>query len=135
MSKRRNQLNAALQRAIQQVIARGLNDPRIRGLITVTGVELREDLRTAKVSVSVLPEERESATIHGLCAASLHVRHEIADLISMPNAPKLEFVIDRSLKTQAQVIETINKGLEGLRTGAAGSAEDDDTETSEGSTA
>lgn len=114
MSKRRNQLNSTLQKAIQQVISKGLNDPRIRGLITVTGVELREDLRTAKVSVSVLPEDRESATIHGLKAGALHIRHEIADQINMPKAPTLEFQLDRSLKTQAKIISAINEELGGL---------------------
>jgi ribosome-binding factor A len=114
VSKRRNQLNSTLQRAIQQVISKGLNDPRIRGLITITSVDLREDLRTAKVGVSVLPEERESATIHGLQAATMHIRHEISDLINMPKAPNLVFALDRSLKIEAGVINAINRGLDEL---------------------
>jgi len=114
MSKRRNQLNAALQRAIQQVITKGLNDPRIRGLITVTSVELQEDLRTARVAVSILPEQRESATMHGLKAGARHIRHEISDRINMPKAPNLEFRLDKSLKAQASVISTINKELDDL---------------------
>jgi len=137
VSKRRNQLNATIQRAIQQVIGKGLNDPRIRGLITITSVELREDLRSAKVGVSVLPEERESATIHGLKAASMHIRHEIGDLINMPKAPSLEFRLDRSLKTQAGVIDAINKGLAQIHPDDENdqqSTEPDPT-TNEGSTA
>ena len=130
MSKRRNQLNSTLQKAVQQVISKGLNDPRIRGLITVTSVELREDLRTAKVNVSVLPEERESATIHGLRAGAMHIRHEIGDMINMPKAPNLEFQLDRSLKVQANVISTINQELDQIR--ESGEDSDPDTTTTEG---
>ena len=70
MSHRREQIGSTLEREIQAVLARGLNDPRIRGLVTVTGVEVTSDLKHARVLISVLPEEHEALTLHGLRAAS-----------------------------------------------------------------
>jgi ribosome-binding factor A len=134
VSKRRNQLNASIQRAIQQVIGKGLNDPRIRGLITVTHVDLQEDLRTARVNISVLPEEREDLTMHGLKASARHIRHEIGDMINMSKAPDLVFRLDKSLKVQANVISTINKELDDIRSNEEDSSDQDPT-PSEGSTA
>ena len=47
-----------LAEAIREEVARFLNekvkDPRITGMVTVTGVEVTRDLRTAKVFVSIL---------------------------------------------------------------------------------
>lgn len=133
MSKRRNQLNSTLQRAIQQVIGKGLNDPRIRGLITVTGVELQEDLRTARINVSILPEQRESLTMHGLQSGARHIRHEISDIINMPRTPNLVFRLDRSLKTQASVISTINREMDSIK--PSEQPPDSDSTPNEGSTA
>ena len=39
MTRRTDKINSTLMRAIQERLARGLADPRIRGLITVTAVE------------------------------------------------------------------------------------------------
>ena len=133
MSKRRSQLNTTIQRAVQQVIGKGLNDPRIRGLITVTRVDLQEDLRTAIIDISVLPEERQNLTMHGLTAGARHIRHEISDQINMPKAPNLVFRLDRSLKVQANVINAINKEMDDLRSKEL--SPDSDPTQSEGPTA
>jgi ribosome-binding factor A len=131
VSKRRNQLNTTIQRAVQLVIGKGLNDPRIRGLITVTEVDLQEDLRNATVKISVLPEEREALTMHGLKASAMHIRHQIADQINMSKTPNLLFKLDRSLKVQAGVISTINKELDEIRSKEDQSTDPDET-SSEG---
>lgn len=107
MSRRAEQLGATLARAIQDVIGRGFQDPRIRGLITVTGVQLSDDTRTAVVSVSIYPEAAQNPTIHGLSSAAGHIRHEVADLVAMRQVPELVFRLDESLKKQARVLEAI----------------------------
>ena len=63
MSRRTEQLASTLHRAIQEVIGRGFQDPRISGLITVTSVKVTEDMRSATVMVSVLPAERQNLTM------------------------------------------------------------------------
>jgi ribosome-binding factor A len=125
MSHRPEQLNAALHRAVQSVIARGLNDPRIRGLVSVTKVKMSPDKRTAAVFVSVLPAERSSAVLHGLRSAAAHIRTKIGDAVNMRRLPTLEFELDESLKKEAAVLAAIQRGLE-KSADAAPDAEADD---------
>ena len=107
MSRRTEKLNAEFQRAIQQVITRGLQDPRARGLITVTKVEVAKDLRDASVHVSVLPHEHEDLTLHALKDAAKHIRRQAGELVAMNRLPAFHFKLDSSLKKQAGVIRAI----------------------------
>jgi ribosome-binding factor A len=111
MNRRTEQIASTLQRAVQDVLARGLSDPRISGLVTVTGVVVAEDLATAEVSVSIYPEERESLSMHGLRAASRHIRRRVGDLVAMRQVPELTFRLDRTLKRQAEVLRAISKAV------------------------
>jgi len=106
---RKEMIASTIQRLVQATLARGLADPRIRGLITVTGVELSDDKRTAEVRVSVLPEHDASLTLHGLRSASDHIRHQIADGIRLRHTPTLRFVLDSSLKRQAAVLDALSE--------------------------
>ena len=112
MTHRPEQVNAALHRAVQNVLTRGLNDPRITGLVSVTRVELSNDKRTATVFVSVLPAERSSAVLHGLRSAAMHIRMKLDESIEMRRVPLLEFELDDSLKKQAEVLAAIQRGVE-----------------------
>lgn len=109
MSRRAEQIAALLRTALQEVFARGFQDPRIRGLITITSVTLSEDLRSATVMISVLPEERQELTMHGLSAAARHIRHQVSDKIDLRYTPDLYFRLDTSLKKQAGVFEALAK--------------------------
>lgn len=107
MSRRTDQVNATLRDAVQGVIDRGLQDPRVSGLITVTGVSVSEDLRTATVLVSVLPADREELTFHGLSSAAAHIRHEASKRLTLRRTPELVFRLDRGAKKQAGVIDAL----------------------------
>lgn len=119
MSRRSEQVAQTLRRAIEGVLGRGLNDPRIRGMVSVTGVTVSEDLRQATVRVSVYPDEHEQLTLHGLQSASGHIRREAGELVALSRMPELRFKLDRSLKRQAGVLDALaqaqreREGLEG----------------------
>lgn len=130
MSVRTERVGAMIQRAVQDVLVRGLSDPRVRGLITVTGVVVSEDLRQATVRVSVLPAEHAELTMHGLRAASAHVRHRIADAIALPDTPRLLFKLDRGAREQAGVLAALAKvRAEQDAMGSAGAEHADDAPT------
>lgn len=109
MSQRTAQIASVIQTAVQRVITRGLNDPRIRGLISVTKVEVTPDLSEARVYVSVLPAEHSELTMHGLRSASGHIQSEIADEVAARRLPRLSFRLDESLKKQADLDQAIRK--------------------------
>ena len=108
--RRTDKVSAQLQRAVQQVITRGLSDPRARGLITVTKIEVSRDLRDATIRVSVLPHEHEKLTLHALKDASKHIRRQAGELMAMHRLPAFHFKLDSSLRKQAEVIEALAHG-------------------------
>lgn len=107
-------LAASIERAVREVLSRGLADDRIRGLITVTGVKVLGDLTEAIINVSVLPEDKEELTLHGLNSAASHVRHEVGELIETRQLPKFRFRLDRSLKMQASVLAALEAAKDDL---------------------
>jgi ribosome-binding factor A len=109
VSRRTEQMAATIRQALQQVIDRGLNDPRISGLITITAVRITDDVKSAFVDVSVMPADRQSLTMHGLRAAARHIRHQVGDLVAIRQMPELVFRLDESLKKQAAVLDAIAK--------------------------
>ncbi len=112
MSGRRTErVSAQLQRSIQQVLIRGLQDPRARGLITVTNVDVSKDLRDATIRVSVLPHEHENLTLHALKDAERHIRRQTGELVAMHRLPAFHFKLDTSLRKQAEVIEALTQQL------------------------
>lgn len=107
MTRRTDQLAASIRDAVQRVLDRGLQDPRVAGMITVTGVTLSPDLASANVAVSIYPVDKQTLTLHGLRSAAPHIRHEIADALGLRRTPDLNFRLDASLKKQAAVLDAI----------------------------
>lgn len=109
MSHRPEVMASSIQRAVQQVISRGLQDPRVAGLVTVTGVTVTKDLKIAQISVSVLPEEKQDLCFHGIKAASKFIRREAGELIETRQLPEFQFRLDTAAKKEAAIIRELDK--------------------------
>jgi ribosome-binding factor A len=108
MNKRPAQVASELHRAIQQVFDRGLQDPRISGvMLTVTDVRVSQDIRNATVMLSVMPQEHDELAMHGVRAAAAHIRREAGNLLALRRTPDLIFKLDRSIRKQADVLGAI----------------------------
>lgn len=114
MTHKREQLESTMQRELQRALARGLSDPRIRGLITITEVEVTPDGKEAIARVSVMPEEHESLTMHGLKAAANKLRRDVGDRVRTRSLPQLRFEIDKSFKKQRDVMHALVRDAEAL---------------------
>lgn len=123
LSVRSAKLASAIRNSIQESLARGLGDPRIRGLVSITGVDVSPDLTDASVKVSVIPDRFETTVLRGLSSATGRFRREIGQHARLRRVPRLGFEIDRSLKRQAE--------LEALVQDAVPDQVDCDTEDSE----
>ena len=55
--RRMERVNGVLREEIAALIASQVNDPRLRGIITITQVRTASDLRSARVYVSVMGTE------------------------------------------------------------------------------
>ncbi len=103
MTKRTDQVASLIRRAVQTALSRGLHDPRIRGLISVTKVLVGEDLSQASVYVSVLPAEHAELTLHGLRHAASRIRAQLGRAVRLRHIPRLAFHLDDSIKMQARL--------------------------------
>jgi ribosome-binding factor A len=96
-----------LAEAIREEVARFLNqsvkDPRITGMVTVTGVEVTRDLRTAKVFVSILGDGDRAKTFEGLDSLAGHLRARLGKSLGLRSAPEILFRHDESVARAARI--------------------------------
>ena len=109
MSRHTDQVGSVLSRAIQTVLARGLQDPRVGGIISITEVRTSTDMANATVLVSIMPAEKADLAMHGLRHAARYIRREVGKQVRFRRMPVLTFKLDHSLKKEAQVINAINR--------------------------
>jgi ribosome-binding factor A len=96
-----------LREELTDIIRREVKDPRV-GFMSVTEVDVSEDLRTAKVYVSVLgsDDERE-ATLAALRSAAGFIRHHLKPRLRTRQIPGLEFRGDRSMEHAQEIARTL----------------------------
>ena len=95
-----------IQAAVADLLLRGkIKDPRI-GFVTVTDVEVSDDLRNAKVFVSVYGEGKE-ASLKGLASASAFIRSELGRRMRMKFVPELLFRFDKTVEQGAHIMELL----------------------------
>ncbi len=105
----RGRLGEALREEIEALVEGELADPRI-GLVTVTGVEVASDGRSAQVRVEVGGDDDEARRcMEGLEAARAYIRHEVAARLHLRRAPELWFRLDHGLRQQARVEELLGR--------------------------
>jgi ribosome-binding factor A len=105
--QRSDRVAEAIREEIAMFLAEGVKDPRVTGLVTVTGVDMTRDLRHAKVFVSVMGTDTDrSATLEGLSSVAGFLRSRLARSLSLRVAPEVHFVPDESIARAAR-IETL----------------------------
>ena len=93
-----------MREEIATFLANDVKDPRIMGLVTVTGVEITRDLRHAKVFVSVLgSDSQRAATFEGLDNVASHLRGRVGRALRLRVAPEIEFRNDESVAHAAHI--------------------------------
>ncbi|HBY98397.1 MAG: 30S ribosome-binding factor RbfA [Ardenticatenaceae bacterium] len=133
MSRRQHQVAEAIQAHVDMIIRRELRDPRV-GMVTVTRVDVSEDLQNATIFVTVLgaPEE-EKETLKALRGAEGFIRRELAHRLRLRYVPQIHFAPDVALDQAMRVyelLEELNLPAEGEETrppdetGEPGAADD-----------
>lgn len=98
MSQRANQVGEELRKIISMILIDDVTDPRM-GFITVTRVEVTDDLRFARVYYSVLGDEAQRASTEEALAENLpFIRHLAVERINMRYAMDIRFELDRSIE-------------------------------------
>ena len=105
--KRSDRVSDQMKREIADILMRKIKDPRI-GFVTVTDVELSNDLRNAKVFVSVYGGNKEE-TFKGLNSASAFIRSELGSRMSMRCVPEILFRFDSTVEQGAHIMELLHE--------------------------
>ena len=103
-----------MRREVAEILQQRLRDPRISAMVSVTDVEVTQDLSFARVFVSVMgsPDER-AATLEALAHAAGFVRHELSPRLGLREVPEVRFVHDESLDRGARVEELLKRIQDG----------------------
>lgn len=103
MRVRAERMALQVKRDISEIIRSQVKDPRV-GFITVTDVEVSNDLTHAKVFVSVFgSQEERRATMETLERATGFIRSEIGRRIRLRVTPELHFKLDESAEYGARI--------------------------------
>lgn len=103
-------INEEIQRELSALI-RTVKDPRVTGMISVTGVDTTADLKYAKIYISLLDKTNAKEVMRGLKSASGYLRRELGRALDLRATPELEFLQDDSIDKGAHILELL-RGLE-----------------------
>ena len=110
-SRRIAKVAEALRESVSTTVLFELKDPRARN-VTVLRTEVSPDLRSARVFVSVMGDEKaQSLAMHGLRSARGFIQSRIADRLELRYTPILKFVLDPGVKLSVQASSIIRETL------------------------
>ena len=113
---RKDRIQEEIKKEIADILHREVKDPRI-GFISITDVEISDDLSYVKVFYSSLNEDKLDEIQEGLDKATGYIRSEIGKRIRLRLVPELSFRYDASLKRGAHIDRLLE---EALKKGASG---------------
>lgn len=107
---RLGRIDEEYRKEISQIIGYDLKNPNVTGLISVTKVKVTNDLKFAKVYVSILNAKNTKETLAGLKKSAGFIRSELAKRVNLRNTPEIIFELDDSMEYGAR-IDTILKEI------------------------
>ncbi|SMB94095.1 ribosome-binding factor A [Desulfonispora thiosulfatigenes DSM 11270] len=109
---RTDRISEEIKRELAQIVPGRIKDPRVTGLVSITAVEVTNDLSYAKVYVTRYgnqTQEEKDSLLKGLEKASGFIRGELGKNIKIRHVPQLLFTLDTSLEYGAKIDSLINK--------------------------
>src|SRR5437588_13088165 len=111
MSRRLLKAAEAIRGVVSMAILTELRDPRVKN-VTVVGVEVLPDMKSAKVFVSIMGSEKEQQlALSGLQNAAGFLQKKIAERIVSRYTPRLTFVLDKGVKNSLEVNRILREVL------------------------
>jgi ribosome-binding factor A len=108
--KRSEKVGDLIREEISQILLRELKDPRI-GFVSITKVDLSDDLRVAKVYYSVFGGEQEKEeSFQGLESAKGYIKRELGRRVRLKYMPEISFIFDDSFE-YGEHIEELLRGV------------------------
>lgn len=108
-SRRMLKVNELIHEEISDILQKKIKDPRV-GFVTVSDVIVSDDLRYAKVFITVYgSEEQKSQSLVGLAQARGFVRRELGKRIRLRYTPEIIFKFDDTLERSTRIMELLKE--------------------------
>ena len=108
----------AFRSVVSMAILTDVRDPRVKN-VTVVGVEVAPDMKSAKVLVSIMGDEKQQTlALRGLQNSAGFLQSVIAEKIDTRYTPRLTFVIDKGVKHSLEVARILKEVLPADKPGA-----------------
>ncbi len=109
---RQDRLNEELKKAVSEVI-REMKDPRVSPMTTITQAEVTNDLKHAKLMVSIYEEDEQArkGSVEALNRAAGFITRELGHRMQIRRLPSLKFILDTSIEYSvhiAKILDTLN---------------------------
>ena len=122
--QRIDRISEEFRREIDRIIRDELHDPRIAGTWSITRAEVARDLRTAKVYVSVLEDDRRAPLLAALKNAGGYLKRALSRQMIIRQVPEITFVEDHNIEYGVHIAQ-------GLTTVSLGQPEEDSAEAND----
>ncbi len=111
MSKLREaRIDGEFRRALGELLLTELKDPRLSRMASVSKVSVTQDLKYAKVYVSVYDTpEKIKSTMEALESAEPFLRARLNEMIRLRRIPVMSFVYDDSIEYSAKISKLIEE--------------------------
>jgi ribosome-binding factor A len=107
--KRSERVAEELKREVSDIILRRIKDPSI-GFVTLTFVQLTDDLKLAKIYFTVLGDKvKISETKKALNRAVGFIRSELRGRLDLKFIPEIKFYYDDTIEKATKIEELLNK--------------------------
>lgn len=100
--KRSARVKDLIREEVADIIMHKLKDPRL-GFVTVTDAQVSDDLRHARIYMSVFEEEKKEASLKVLNSSARFIRNELGKRIKIKFIPDLTFKLDESITYGAKI--------------------------------
>ncbi len=102
-----------IKKEVGWLIAQEMKDPRV-GMASVVSVDLSPDFSLARIYVSVMGDEgQQQRAMEGLESARGYIRSEVGRRVDLKYVPKIEVILDHSLKQGAHIERLLRRIREG----------------------
>jgi len=110
-SRRVARVASLIQKEVSQMLINGIKDDRVgAGMVSITDVDVSNDLQHAKIFVSIYgTEEAKAETMAGLKSSTSFVRRELGQRIRLRRTPEVVFYQDDSLERGDRTLSLINQ--------------------------
>ncbi len=108
---RKEKINEQLKRELSELIVKEIKDPRIRGFITITKVDVSGDMQHAKVYVTIfgISEKDKKKCFKGLKSSGNYLQYLLLKRLRLRYVPVFEFIYDESISRGFDIIEKLDK--------------------------